>query len=383
VAGSGKALDFSINNTDKPRISVPSNKYTRFSGDADFTVSMWIFPKNDPHSFSFLYRQKAVSHQLGIAFRFEEDRRIRTGLDYNSIEWGWNAGKKKIPLNQWTHVAMRKSGSLLTTYINGEVDTEVSIGRHFSYLENSSGAIFVGGTDEDAGGSFNGVIDEVQLWDTALSQDAIKNWMYREIDKTHPNYNDDVDNLVLCYNANEGTGTKVADLKGNHNGTLLNMDDRNWVDSNINNWTTYENTPLTGELFGSDAVGSSENGSDWNLTFEIVSQGSKGAAVVSAGNKFTYTPADNQNGIDTFTYKVIDRNGNKSNTKIVEVYIIPASSPIGTIKHYANINSLTNSIYSVNPKTFADVENHRAKEAINDMSSRLVVYFYLFRLISC
>ena len=156
-------------------------------------------------------------------------------MDYNSIEWGWNAGKKKIPLNQWTHVAMRKSGSLLTTYINGEVDTEVSIGRHFSYLENSSGAIFVGGTDEDAGGSFNGVIDEVQLWDTALSQDAIKNWMYREIDKTHPNYNDDVDNLVLCYNANEGTGTKVADLKGNHNGTLLNMDDRNWVDSNINN----------------------------------------------------------------------------------------------------------------------------------------------------
>ena len=44
-------------------------------------------------------------------------------------------------------------------------------------------------------------------------------------------------------------------------------------------------------------------------------------------------------------------------------------------KYYAKINSLTNSIYSViwNPKTFKDVENHWAKDAVNDMGSRLVI----------
>ncbi|MDO3409852.1 S-layer homology domain-containing protein [Saccharibacillus sp. CPCC 101409] len=44
-------------------------------------------------------------------------------------------------------------------------------------------------------------------------------------------------------------------------------------------------------------------------------------------------------------------------------------------KYYAEINSLTNSTYSVvwHPMTFADVANHWAKAAVNDMSSRMVV----------
>jgi hypothetical protein len=44
-------------------------------------------------------------------------------------------------------------------------------------------------------------------------------------------------------------------------------------------------------------------------------------------------------------------------------------------KYYAKINSLTNSTYSViyHPMEFKDVESHWAKEAVNDMGSRLVV----------
>ena len=47
-------------------------------------------------------------------------------------------------------------------------------------------------------------------------------------------------------------------------------------------------------------------------------------------------------------------------------------------KYYAKINSLTNSTYSViyNPVEFADIANHWAKDAINDMGSRLVVTGY-------
>ncbi|HCU07746.1 MAG TPA: hypothetical protein DF480_02035, partial [Clostridiales bacterium] len=44
-------------------------------------------------------------------------------------------------------------------------------------------------------------------------------------------------------------------------------------------------------------------------------------------------------------------------------------------KYYAKINSLTNSVYSViyNPVTFSDMASHWAKEAVNDMGSRMVV----------
>ncbi|OBR65899.1 hypothetical protein A7K91_18165, partial [Paenibacillus oryzae] len=43
--------------------------------------------------------------------------------------------------------------------------------------------------------------------------------------------------------------------------------------------------------------------------------------------------------------------------------------------HYAVINSLTNSTYSVvwHPLIFADMENHWAKDAVNDMGSRIIV----------
>lgn len=45
-------------------------------------------------------------------------------------------------------------------------------------------------------------------------------------------------------------------------------------------------------------------------------------------------------------------------------------------KYYAKINSVTNSTYTViwHPLAFADVEKHWAKEAVNDMGSRLVIH---------
>jgi hypothetical protein len=44
-------------------------------------------------------------------------------------------------------------------------------------------------------------------------------------------------------------------------------------------------------------------------------------------------------------------------------------------KYFAKINSLTNSTYSViyNQKTFGDIQNHWAKDLINDMTSRLII----------
>ncbi|MGE5474925.1 MAG: S-layer homology domain-containing protein [Ignavibacteriales bacterium] len=54
---------------------------------------------------------------------------------------------------------------------------------------------------------------------------------------------------------------------------------------------------------------------------------------------------------------------------------VPTAIIVVNGKYYAKINSLTNSAYSViwSPKSFKDVENHWAKEAVNDMGSRLVI----------
>lgn len=55
---------------------------------------------------------------------------------------------------------------------------------------------------------------------------------------------------------------------------------------------------------------------------------------------------------------------------------VPTKVTVQDGKYYAVINSLTNSTYSVvwHPLSFADVANHWAKDAVNDMGSRLVVH---------
>lgn len=64
---------------------------------------------------------------------------------------------------------------------------------------------------------------------------------------------------------------------------------------------------------------------------------------------------------------VIDANG--------DVRHIPTKIIIIDGKYYAQMNSLTNSTYSViyHPVEFTDVETHREKDAINEMGSRLIV----------
>ena len=54
---------------------------------------------------------------------------------------------------------------------------------------------------------------------------------------------------------------------------------------------------------------------------------------------------------------------------------VPTQIVVINGKYFAKINSLTNSTYSViySPVTFADVSNHWAKDAVNDMGSRMVV----------
>ena len=57
---------------------------------------------------------------------------------------------------------------------------------------------------------------------------------------------------------------------------------------------------------------------------------------------------------------------------------VPTKVVVINGKYYAKINSLTNSTYSViwNPVEFADMNSHWAREAVNDMGSRLVVSGY-------
>jgi hypothetical protein len=118
------------------------------------------------------------------------------------------------PNSGWHHVAMTYSNSTLKIYLDGiEVHTETVQGN---YITESS-RVNIGGWenfDETFSGSMDGKIDEISVWNIALSDAEIQS-----------NYNavlaGNESGLVGYWNFNDGEGSTLTDLSSNgNNGTI-------------------------------------------------------------------------------------------------------------------------------------------------------------------
>ena len=87
--------------------------------------------------------------------------------------------------------------------------------------------------------------------------------------------------------------------------------------------TTNEDTPLTTSVAGNDSTTSGGT-----LTYAKASNPSHGTVVVNADGSYTYTPATNYNGTDSFTYTVTDAASGESLTRTVNLTVSPAPAPL-------------------------------------------------------
>lgn len=82
-------------------------------------------------------------------------------------------GIAQLPLNTWTHLAVTYNGSILRYYVNGiQVRTKAASGA----ITTSSGSLKIGGNNV-WGEYFSGLIDDVRIYNTALTQQAIQSDM--------------------------------------------------------------------------------------------------------------------------------------------------------------------------------------------------------------
>ncbi len=106
------------------------------------------------------------------------------------------------------------------------------------------------------------------------------------------------------------------------------------------------------------------------VQFEITCTSGDKTVPVSRFNRYVQRTIAIPDGVDPSritTAVVLNTDGTFSH--------VPTSIVVVNGKYYAQINSLTNSTYSViwNHREFTDAENHWAKEAVNDMGARLVI----------
>ncbi|MEL7531849.1 MAG: SdrD B-like domain-containing protein, partial [Bacteroidota bacterium] len=104
---------------------------------------------------------------------------------------------------EWHHVAFTTSGRDAVMFLDGEIDGSARLKRIRQNLE----ALIIG-SNMPANAYFDGKIDEVAVYDDALSQDEIKQlMMFNSLQL-------DLNNIVLHYDLEEGTSTTILDQSG-------------------------------------------------------------------------------------------------------------------------------------------------------------------------
>ncbi len=124
-------------------------------------------------------------------------------------------------VNQWHHVAAVVNNGTILLYVDGQQAATHSFTGSPSHSTDM--AVNIGGSPGFGGRNFQGVIDEIRIWDIARTPLEIQNNSTVSLTGSEAG-------LVTYYPMNEGSGTVAGDSSATqNNATLVLMDNSNWV----------------------------------------------------------------------------------------------------------------------------------------------------------
>jgi hypothetical protein len=157
----GQALSFDGN--DRVNIN-DSNSLDLTTG---MTLEAWIKPSASSTVFTTVILKERPG---GLAYAQYVDSTTHANVYVNV---GGEAGVSSpavLPLNVWTHVAVTFDGAMMRVFVNG---AQVATRARSGSLLVSTGALRIGGNAIWTAESFRGVIDEVRIYNRALSATEI------------------------------------------------------------------------------------------------------------------------------------------------------------------------------------------------------------------
>jgi hypothetical protein len=216
-SSAGYALDF--NGTDE-YVQVPDDVSLDANLGDSFTVEAWIRTREDDNSMIFAKHSGGSSGSYYFA-TFSGDWLDFTvitssGRQDHTVSYAYNDGK-------WHHVAGVYDGSDLWIYVDG-----VQIGgttAQSGSVNDTNYPVRIGYYAGTPDWFYDGIYDEIRLWDDARTVAEIRANMYKELSGSEAG-------LVAYYKMSDGSGTTLTDDSTNSNtGTLVNMGDSNWITS--------------------------------------------------------------------------------------------------------------------------------------------------------
>ena len=206
--------------------------------NSDFTISFWVnveeYRDEDSYVFSVNTSRNGNRFLIGI-----------DNIDHRPIFHYYEGGENSIAIgdeniidiNEWYNFSLSKSGSEYKFYLNGIL------------LKTFSASITVYDSDKvslgqefDSSGITNelfGKIDELRIWNKALSQEEIEFQMFETLQGNESG-------LLAYYNFNDGvplsdntSNTTLSDLAGSANGTLNGFDNRSSTTATTSTWVAH------------------------------------------------------------------------------------------------------------------------------------------------
>lgn len=115
-------------------------------------------------------RQDVVSYADSYVIRIGNG--VFNGHIFQGGAWPTAAGTTSVETDKWYFVAMTFDSKDVKIYVNGELDGSIAAGGQIDYQDFP---LCFGYFPADPGQSwwFNGVLDEVEIWDKAMTEDEV------------------------------------------------------------------------------------------------------------------------------------------------------------------------------------------------------------------
>jgi probable HAF family extracellular repeat protein len=253
---------------------------------------------------------------------FRGDRASAALVTLNSLRSG-----------EFTHIAATFGDTFRRIYVNGELVIEdVSSGDDFQVVSSTSN-LLIGSTDlsSEPRTTFLGGIDEVRVWNLALTADQIRARMSRSLAGSE-------EGLIAYYRFDEGQGITVYDSRVTAtplDGSLSGI--ASWgTRSDASVFVTVDEDAATEIVLPAtdvDRQPALSTGARDALTYTIRQQPANGTILRNSGDgTVTYKPKANFAGSDSFTYVVSDGGGESQlatvRITVVSVNDVPTVEPL-------------------------------------------------------
>ena len=214
----GGALNFRGNNADD---ELYGNSMLNNLPNGDFTTSFW-FNWNVDGSMNWdvpIGKREVTPGGWWIQYE-ATNRTIALQADFGTTDVNYLSASNVYSFNQWTYatVVFRSATNTAEFYINGVKtgyggSTQAGVG---TYQDDSSNTFRIG-RDNEAGQRWNGMLDDIRIYNYARTQEQIM----EDMNAGHPAVGTPVGSTVLHLKMDEGYGTNVNDSspQGN-NGTI-------------------------------------------------------------------------------------------------------------------------------------------------------------------